>query len=139
MSSVQSLEYFGSEGRSTCGSGSENTAQIGVVTFGYGEPVYAAPLTDDPQNVYLNYLNADLPDGTATDLATALEYTSGLFKNPEVAKIVVISDGMETDGKCANVVRELAARGIEVNAVYFPGERPTQEYQVEGPEGDLFT
>ncbi len=111
---------------------SKNTAQIGVVTFGYGEPVYAAPLTDDPQNVYLNYLNADLPDGTATDLATALEYTSGLFKNPEVAKIVVISDGMETDGKCANVVRELAARGIEVNAVYFPGERPTQEYQVEG-------
>ena len=111
---------------------SKNTAQIGVVTFGYGEPVYAVPLTSDIQNAYFDYLNADLPDGTATDLASALEYAGGLFKNPEVAKIVVISDGMETDGKCANVVRELAARGIEVNAVYFPGERPEKEYQIEG-------
>ena len=115
---------------------STNIAQIGVVSFGYGEPVYAVPLTTNTGNAYFEYMSAEIPDPelfeSATDLATALTYTGSLFKNPEVAKIIVISDGMETDGKCANVVRELAAQGIEVNAVYFPGERPTQEYQIEG-------
>ena len=111
---------------------STNVAQIGVVTFGYGEPVYAVPLTTQPGSAFFEYLSAEEPDGTATDLATALEYTASLFKNPEVAKIIVISDGLETDGKCANVVRELAAQGIEVNGVYFPGESPTEEYQIEG-------
>jgi len=111
---------------------SKNTAQIGIVTFGYGEPVYAVPLTTDTSNVYFDYQNADLPDQTATDLATAIEYTKDLFKNKEVAKIVIISDGMETDGRAAIAVKEAAAEGIEINSVYFPAVLPTQEIQVEG-------
>ena len=39
---------------------SENVCQIGVVTFGYGEPVYAVPLTTDTSNVYMDYLSAEL-------------------------------------------------------------------------------
>ena len=74
---------------------SKNTAQIGVVTFGYGEPVYAVPLTTDTSNVYMDYLSAEKPDQSATDVSSALLYTMDLFKNQEVAKIVVISDGME--------------------------------------------
>ena len=125
---------------------SKGVAQIGVVTFGYGEPVYAVPLTTDVSDAYLDYLNADKPDVSATDFETALTYAGSLFKNPEAGKIVVISDGMETDGKSAVVVRELAAKGIQVNSVYFPAEKPEQEIQIEGivtPDynvtyGDLF-
>ena len=112
--------------------GSENVCQIGIVTFGYGEPVYAVPLTTDISNVYLDYMAAEKPDQTATDLASALTYTKELFKNKEVAKIVVISDGMETDGKAAVAVREAAAEGIEINSVYFPAQLPSQEIQLEG-------
>ena len=111
---------------------SENVCQIGVVTFGYGEPVYAVPLTTDTSDVYMESLSAEKPDQSATDLASALLYTMDLFKNQEVAKVVVVSDGMETDGKAAMAARELAAKGIEVNSVYFPAELPSQEIQLEG-------
>ena len=126
---------------------SRNVCQIGIVTFGYGDPVYAVPLTTDTTSAYSQYVMAEKPDGTATDIADALMYTRGLFKNKEVAKIVVISDGLETDGKATTVVKELAAEGIEVNSVYFPSEKPAQEVQIVGvttPDynvniGDTFT
>lgn len=111
---------------------SREVAQIGIVTFGYGDPVYAVPLTADTSDVYMDYLTAEKPDPSATDLASALVYTKDLFKNKEAAKVVVISDGMETDGRAAVAVKELAAEGIEVNCVYFPGEKPAQEIQLEG-------
>ena len=111
---------------------SKNTAQIGIVTFGYGEPVYAVPLTTDTENVYFDYENADQPDRTATDIATAIEFAKDLFKNKEVAKLIIISDGMETDGRAALAVKEAAAEGIEISSVYFPAVLPTQEIQVEG-------
>ena len=76
---------------------SKDVCQIGVVKFGYGEPVYAVPLTTEISTAYMDYLTAEMPEfsKTATDLASALTYTKNLFKNKEVAKIVVISDGME--------------------------------------------
>ena len=111
---------------------SKGVAQIGVVTFGYGDPVYAVPLTTDTSNVYIDYLNSEDPDTSATDFEGALAYAGSLFKNPEAAKIVLISDGMETDGKSSVIIRELAAKGIEVNTVYFPSEKPEQEIQIEG-------
>ena len=126
---------------------SKDVCQIGVVTFGYGEPVYAVPLTTNTSSAYTQYVMAEKPDGTATDIADALTYTRDLFKNKEVAKIVVISDGLETDGKATTVVKELAAEGIEVNSVYFPSEKPQQDVQLVGvvtPDynvniGDTFT
>ncbi len=126
---------------------SKDVCQIGVVTFGYGEPVYAVPLTTNTSSAYSQYIMSEKPDGTATDIADALVYTRDLFKNKEVAKIVVVSDGLETDGKAASVVKELAAEGIEVNSVYFPSEKPAQEVQIVGvttPDynvniGDTFT
>ena len=111
---------------------SKDVCQIGVVTFGYGEPVYAVPLTTDVSGAYTQYLAAEKPDVSATDLATALTYAKDLFKNKEVAKIVVISDGLETDGKAAVAVKEVAAEGIEVNAVYLSGEKPNEEIQIVG-------
>lgn len=111
---------------------SREVAQIGIVTFGYGDPVYAVPLTTDTSDVYFDYMSAEKPDATATDIATALSYTKDLFKNKESAKLIVISDGMETDGRAAVAVKELAAEGIEVSCVYFTGEKPAQEIQLEG-------
>ena len=110
---------------------SRDVAQIGIVTFGYGEPVYAVPLTTDTSNVYFDYISAEKPDDSATDLESALHYTKELFKNKGTAKIIIISDGLETDGKASVSVKELAAEGIEVNCVYFEGEKPSQEIQLE--------
>ena len=55
---------------------SEGVCQIGVVTFGYGDPVYAVPLTIDASGAYAQYINAEKPDCSATDLASALYLNS---------------------------------------------------------------
>ena len=111
---------------------SEGICKIGIVTFGYGEPVYAVPLTTDTSSVYEQYMDADKPDGTATDIASALTYTKDLFKNKETAKIVLISDGLETDNRAATSIKALVAEGIEVNTVYFEAQKPQSEIQLIG-------
>ncbi|MBE7067941.1 MAG: VWA domain-containing protein [Clostridiales bacterium] len=111
---------------------SRDVCQIGIVTFGYGEPVYAVPLTTDVDSVYSQYIDAEKPDCSATDIASALNYTKDLFKNKETAKIVVISDGLETDGKVATTIKAIAAEGIEVSTVYFEAKQPQSEVQLIG-------
>lgn len=111
---------------------SEGICKIGVVTFGYGDPVYAVPLTTEYDSVYEDYLYAEKPDCSATDIASALTYTKDLFSNKEAAKIVLISDGLETDNRAATVIKAIAAEGIEVNTVYFEAQKPQSEIQVIG-------
>lgn len=103
--------------------------KMGIVTFGYGQ-VYAAELGNDADSLYRAYLNArnsdQKPDDSATDIASALEFASGLFTNPETGKIVIVSDGMETDGNAVTAVRTVAAEGIRVDTVHYPSENPDE-------------
>ena len=68
-----------------------DSVKMGIVTFGYNQ-IYAAELTYDADELFSQYLEAQQPDDSATDVASALEYASRLFSNPETAKIVLISD-----------------------------------------------
>lgn len=88
--------------------------KVGVVTFGYNQ-VYAVPLTPDVAGIYDKYKLAELPDQTATNLASALTYTKDLFTNPSGGKILLISDGKETDEKALSVIRSVSAQGIKVD------------------------
>lgn len=99
--------------------------KVGIVTFGYTQ-VYASPLSVDTDRAYDNYLAAELPDDTATDIASALEYTAELFENPATAKIVLITDGAETDRKARDVIKKIAAEGIRVDSVFFPTEHESE-------------
>lgn len=87
---------------------------IGVVTFGYDQ-VYAVELTDRVGEIMERYQAAEKPDTSATDIAAALTYTSTLFQNPESAKIVLVTDGKETDEEASAVIRTVAAKGIRVD------------------------
>ena len=110
--------------------------QLGVVKFGYDQ-VYAVELTDDMTKVYSGYLTSSIPDTTATDIASALTYTASLFKNPETARIVLISDALETDSDAKNVIKAMSAQGISVDTVYFPGESVDSEIQILGAEASV--
>ena len=76
--------------------GAYSDFKIGVVTFGYNQ-VLAAPISSDTDEVLRGYLTAESPDDTATDIASALTYAASLFSKPESARIVLLSDGVETD------------------------------------------
>lgn len=108
---------------------SDSMFKLGIVTFGYDQ-VYAAELTNSTSTLYSSYLEAPLPNTTATDLAAALTFASEKFSKPETARIVLISDALETDGAAKNVIRSVAAKGIKVDTVYFEGDEVGCEMQI---------
>lgn len=122
-----------------------NDFRLGIVKFGYDQ-IYAAPLSDNSHEVYEQYLSSGEPDTAATDIASALKYTSGLFTSPQTAKIVLISDGLETDNKASSVIKAISAMGIKVDVVNIPNAE-YDEIEVIGvttPDhnlvvGELFT
>lgn len=97
---------------------SRSRYSVGVVMFGFDQ-VLAYPLGTDIDEAYDRYINSALPDTTATDVAGAMQYAKDLFTNPEAAKIVIISDGLETDGDAMSAVRTVAAEGIRVDTVLY--------------------
>ena len=71
--------------------------KIGIVTFGFDQR-YAVPMTSDVDGIFDAYLAAELPAETGgTDIAAALTYTSKLFSENASGKIVLVTDGKETD------------------------------------------
>lgn len=108
-----------------------NQYKVGVVTFGFDQ-VYAVPLTEDIDSIYSAYLDAELPDTSATNIASALTYAKDLFNNPETAKIVLITDGKETDESAKKVIRTVAAQGIRVDTVHITSEYVGEDVQIVG-------
>ena len=106
---------------------------IGIVTFGYDQ-VYAVEMTDkiSVEKMMNRYRSAERPDTTATDIAAALTYTSTLFTHPETARIVLVTDGKETDEAAMNVIRSVSAKGIGVDVANVPSSFDGVNMQLVG-------
>ena len=107
--------------------------KTGIVTFGFDQ-VYAAPLSYDMNELFSQYQSAELPDTSATDIAGALRYASSLLSFPNSAKIVLISDGKETDERADTVIRSISAQGIKVDTVFLNSGFENDNVQVVGVE-----
>lgn len=107
--------------------------KVGVVTFGFTQE-YAVPLTYDTDEAYASYLAAPLPDTSATDVAAALRFTRTLFTNPQTSKIVLVTDGKETDENAANVISSIVAQGTKVDSVYISSDFSKDTVRVTGVE-----
>lgn len=107
--------------------------RLGVVTFGFDQN-YAVPFTYDIDTVYDTYMSASLPDTSATDIADALRYTGTLFTNLETSKIILVTDGKETDEAADSVIRALAARGTIIDVVNVPSDFENDTLQVKKVE-----
>ena len=140
---VVDTSYSGHENESAMNSfvesvinSTDSQFRVGVVTFGFDQ-VYAVELTNDVEGAYSQYLNSltqksPNSDLEATDIASALQYAATLFEHPESARIVLLSDGAETDNEATKVIRSIAAQGIKVDTVYFPQEDQEVEVQLLG-------
>lgn len=100
---------------------SEGKYKVGVVTFGSNR-VYAAKMSTDTDEVYNKYLKAAAPDDSASDIAGALDYARTLFTDQRNGKVVLVSDGEQTDGNALNAIRVLAANNIQVNTALFAND-----------------
>ncbi len=109
------------------------SCRAAVVTFGFTQET-ASPFMYDAVKAYDLFLQSDLPDTSATDIAAALQYAHGLFEHPETGKIVLVSDGKQTDEDAISVIRSIAAQGITVDTVYFPSDYSDEVVQITGIE-----
>ena len=77
---------------------------------------------DSLNNVY----NDESFDYTATNLENALLYTAEQFKPEAYKRIVLISDGCETDGEAINTIETLMESGIVVDAINLKADFPVE-------------
>lgn len=114
---------------------SDGKYRVGVVKFGHGQ-VLSGEMSYDIDKVLEDYLTSDVPDSSATDIASALKYAKSLFKNPATSKIVLVSDGIETDNAATSVIKAISAEGVKVDTVYYPNEEhdELQIYSVKTPD-----
>lgn len=119
--------------RTVISEGGYDGYKMGVVTFGFDQR-YAVPLTYRTERIFEDYQNAEKPDTSATNIAGALRFVSeqNLFSNPETAKIVLVTDGKETDEKATSVIGVLARKGITVDTVCISSSYEEDVVQVKG-------
>lgn len=85
----------------------------GVIAFG-GNQLVTVTLEEQTRTVRTGEVVAD-----ASDLAGALKYAAELFPGDRAKRIILLSDGLETDGDATTAANDLAARGIRVDTVYL--------------------
>ena len=79
-------------------------------------------------------------DDSATSISSALNYTAGLFNQDVIKRIVLITDGKETDsnamGNLIGAIENLYANNIYIDAIYLDDNisAETQEIQLSDVE-----
>lgn len=123
--------------------------RVGVVFFAKNA-LYVAELSEDAAQITQdveNYVQEGiLPEGngkeeaekeellhleeSATNLAEALYYADSLLDDKENQRIIVLSDGLQTDGDALEAANVLAERGVQVDAVCVPTKAVGFEMQL---------
>ena len=125
---------------------SDSLYKVGIVAFGY-KPVTVVEPTFDWEVAYETFVMfADdqatenkVIDETASDISAALEHAANIVAKKDGAKLLVVTDGIETDGDALATVQRLAAEGVKVDVAAF-GEEVESEVEiidVEMPEGNI--
>ncbi len=122
----------------------DSNVQVGIVTFGYTaqEVVPLTTITPDNYDLMLSdYLAADKPDVTATNIASALRFTKDLFTNPQSSKVLLVTDGKETDEEAIAEVSALASQGTKIDVANVNSDYAGDDFQITGvsyPDNHIF-
>ena len=106
-----------------------SNGKLGVVAFGRDVEV----LTEMGEE--LASVKSAKVDQSATDIKGALEYASNLFSDGVIKKIVLITDGKQTDGDSVSnivtAVENLYANQISIDAIYLDNNVTDNEYELQ--------
>ena len=104
--------------------------KVGIVTFGF-DSKYVVPLTANVDRVYEAYRDSqETPDTSASDMAAALRYARTLFQYPETAKIILVTDGKETDEDVLNVIGQITGQGTRLDTVHVSSDFDGDDIQI---------
>jgi hypothetical protein len=104
---------------------------VGVVTFARNQ-ILVSPATPYLQDVLDRYAAAAAPDGTATNIADALLFAGAQLKNPRAGRLILLTDGRQTDGSALAAIGSIVKDGVRVDVVYITPEKPVYEMQITG-------
>jgi len=112
----------------------DGSTQLALVGFGYNAVTevrmdYLSAVEDDDGYYYV--MTHPAPSASATNIEGALRYAASLLPDGTNKRVLLLSDGLETDGYAALTAKELATQGIRVDVASFDSYDPTaHEIQV---------
>lgn len=104
--------------------------KLGMISFG-NEPKLIASLStnkEDVLNQYLNYNEAIETNGT--NIEKALQFAYENFSEKNSGRIILITDGRETDGKAVKGAYDLASLGVKIDIIYLSSPQSRGEVQI---------
>lgn len=101
------------------------STELGIVAFGKD----SVELTKPGGNI--KSLSEAKVDNSATNIQQALEYTMSLFEENSKKRIVLLSDGKETDGDVLSLTEQITAENIRIDAVYFNSDMTYETVEVQ--------
>lgn len=108
-----------------------SNTKLGVVAFGKDFEILSG--MGDPAKV--RSVKDATVDTTETDIAGALEFTGGLFKDDVIKRVVLITDGKPTASSdsyaITRAVDGLEAKGIAVDAIYLENNISSDIHEVQ--------
>jgi len=103
--------------------------RIGFVCFG-NEYVVASKPSDNVSSAYNQYKNNKLNlKQNATNFEAALEYSVSLL-DENSGRIIILTDGKETDGDAVTLAKQYSTQDIQIDAVYFDSTIKNLEVQI---------
>ncbi len=109
------------------------SSPCGVVAFGQGQ-VYSVDMESDEGGFILNPA-----DDTVTDIEAALEYAASICPQDKGLRIILLTDGKQTQGDGDSKAYYLATKGVRIDAMYYDTTNQSfPEIQIGGvscPEG----
>lgn len=107
-------------------------SKIGVICFGKDYELLV-PLGEDIISVRESKV-----DNTETNIASAVEYAQTLFNEGVIKRMVIISDGKETNkSNIASIVQSLSLDDIYIDAIYLNNNLPEDSKEVQINTVDL--
>ena len=101
------------------------STELGIVAFGKD----SVELSKPGENI--RSLSEAKVNTSATNIQQALEYTMSLFEENSKKRIVLLSDGKETDGDVLSLTEQINAENIRIDAVYFNSDFKDETVEVQ--------
>jgi len=115
-------------GELTANIGEKN--KVGIVTYAR-DALYVSGLSKHGESVQNAFTESEnFPAADATNLAEALYYAESLLDDKDNQRIIILSDGLQTDGDALEAAKVLAERGVRIDAVCVPSRAVGYEMQI---------
>ena len=107
-------------------------SRLGIVCFGRDTKILTSSGTA------IKSVKEAKVDASGTDIAQALDFTSTIFSEGELKRIILITDGCDntTSGKIIPAVERLAAKDIKLDTIYVDSNLGEGDHEVQISEAE---